>query len=84
MGIRQVTRTPLRGVEPRRVVARHVGRPLCVTADVGCTAAPVRALAPRRVWQDHSAPVGSTGCILQKVGRNKNAYASLSERVGSY
>ena len=84
MGIRQVTRTALRDAEPGRVVACHVRRPPCATADVGCTAAPVRALVPQRVWQDRDARVGSTGCILQKVGRNENACASLSETVGSY
>ena len=84
MGIRQGTRTALRGVERRRVVARHVSRPPCATADVGCTAAPVRDLVPQRAWQDRGARVGSTGCTLQKLGQNRNAYVSFSDKVGSY
>src|ERR1035441_285830 len=84
MGIRKETRTPLRDAEQERVGARPVKRPQCVTADVGCTAAPVRVLALPKAWQNRDARVGSTGCILQKLGRNKNAYVSLSDRVGSY
>jgi hypothetical protein len=83
MGIRQGTRAPLRGGERRRVVARHVRHLQYVTADVGCMAVRVRALVPRRVWQDRDARVGSTGCILQKLGRTKNAYVTLSDRVGT-
>ena len=84
MRIRRGTRPLLRGAEPRRVVAQHVSRPPCVTADVGCTAAPVRELVPRRAWQDRGVRGGSTGCTLQKLGRNKNAYVGFSDKVGSY
>jgi len=84
MGTRQGTRALLQGAEPRRVVGRHVKHPQCATADVGCTAAPARALVPRRAWQDRGARVGSTGCILRKVRRNKDAYVSSSARVGTY
>ena len=82
--IRPETQPPLRGAEPRRVVAQHVRPPQCVTADVGCTAVPAPALVPQKVWQDRGARAGNTVYILQKARQNKNAYASLSDRVGNY
>ncbi len=84
MGIRQGTRTAHQGVVPKRVVVRHASRPQCVTAAVGCTAAPVRARVLQRVWRDRGARAGSMGCILQKAKRNKNGYVSSSNRVESY
>jgi hypothetical protein len=83
MGIRAVTRTALRGVEPRLVVARRVRHPPWRTAAVGCTAAPVRALEPRKVWHDRGARAGSTGSIQRRVWRNKNAYVIFSDKVGN-
>src|ERR1035437_5500450 len=60
---------PRCGARTRR--GTHVRHPPCVTADVGCTGAPVRALVPRMVWRDRGARVGNTGCILQRQGGTK-------------
>jgi hypothetical protein len=81
MGIRQGTRTPLRGVARIRVAELRVSRPQCRTADAACTAAPVRARALQRVWQDRGARAGSTAGIPQKAERNKNACVSFCNRL---
>jgi len=83
MEIRQGTRTPRRGVAPRRVAEPRVNHPPCVTADAGCTGAPVRALVPRKVWRDRGVLAGSTGCILRKAERIKNACVSFCDRLES-